>query len=111
VENGGWRPYANGKHDTLLDGHDEWLRQSLLQHGGNDEVTRHALRRGRKMEVSLRTLERAESKHRAWLRALALATVGLEAPAGVRLDRPRHVASPGWMEGLHGRIPQRRPRR
>ena len=82
LENGGWKPYANGKRDTRLDGHDDWLRKSFLQHGGNAEVVRQELLREHKVDVSLRTVERAVGKHRALLRAQALATVRFETPPG-----------------------------
>ncbi len=82
VEQGGWQPYASGKRDTRLDGHEDWLRTSFLQHGGNAEVVRQELLREHGVHVSLRTVERAVRQHRALLRAQALATVRFETPPG-----------------------------
>lgn len=79
---GGWRPYAGGSRATKLDAHESWLRDALVQHGGNAEVVRQELVATQAVDVTLRTVQRAVAPHRQALRAEALATVRFETPPG-----------------------------
>ena len=79
---GGWQPYAGGARAAQLDGLDDWLRDALVQHGGNAEVVRQELAAEKEVRVGLRTVQRAVRPHRRELRAQALATVRFETRPG-----------------------------
>jgi transposase len=86
LRQGGWQPYKKPARTSVLDGHQQWLRASFLQHRGNAEVVRQELERVHQVRVSLRTVERAVAPYRRELRAAARATVRFETPPGRQLQ-------------------------
>jgi transposase len=86
VRQGGWKPYKKPERSRALDEHSAWLKERLLQHGGNAEVVRQELEHEKKLSVSLRTVERAVEPYRQELRAEAKKTVRFETRPGRQLQ-------------------------
>jgi len=83
---GGYAPYQSPRRPCLLDGLEEWLRATFLQHRGNCDVVRQQLLAEHGRVVSLRTIQRNCQGLRAELRARAKATVRFETPPGKQLQ-------------------------
>jgi transposase len=86
VAAGGPVPFKTPQRPKTLDGHEEWLRERFLRHGGNADVVRQDLLAEKGLAVSLRTLQRAVQPYRQMLKAEALATTRFETPPGRQLQ-------------------------
>lgn len=86
LRQGGWQPYGAPQRKSKLDGLDEWLAESFKQHRGNADVVRQALISEHRIEVSLRTVERAVKPLRSELARLAEATVRFETLPGQQMQ-------------------------
>ncbi len=86
IDQGGYKAYKQPERKSLLDGHEEWIREKFLQHRGNAEVVRQELARAHGIEVSLRTVERAVAGYRRELEAAAKATVRFETVPGRQMQ-------------------------
>jgi transposase len=86
INKGGWVPYQPPKRDKALEGLDDWLEKTFLQHHGNADVVRQELQAHHEIEVSLRTVERAVQPFRQQLVAAGKATLRFETPAGKQLQ-------------------------
>ncbi|WP_221248490.1 helix-turn-helix domain-containing protein [Desulfuromonas versatilis] len=75
LRQGDWNAYRTPVRSKTLDGLEDWLEKSFVQHGGNADVVRQDLARLHGIEVSLRTVERAVQPFRQQLAAAAKATV------------------------------------
>jgi len=73
---GGYAPYQTPRRPCLLDGLQEWLRTTFLQHRGNCDVVRQQLLAEHGLVVSLRTVHQNCQSLRAELKA----TVRFETP-------------------------------
>lgn len=70
----------------ILDGLGLWLSEQFVQHRGNADVIRQELKKIHKIDVSLRTVERAVQPMRWEFEAKAQATVRFETPPGQQLQ-------------------------
>jgi transposase len=86
IKAGGWQAYGQPRRSGKLDGLDEWLSATFIQHRGNADVVRQELLRQHGISVSLRTVERVVQPLRQALRAEARATVRFETPPGKQLQ-------------------------
>lgn len=86
LRQGGYRPYAVPRRARALDGLEDWLQKRFRQHGGNADVVRQELLSERKIDVSLRTVERAVEPYRRELAAEARATTRFETAPGKQLQ-------------------------
>ncbi len=86
LRQGSWSPYAKRPRRGQLVGLEGWLRDRLLQHRGNADVVRQELWSEHRIEVSLRTVERAVASYRRELSAIAQATVRFETAPGKQLQ-------------------------
>lgn len=86
LKQGGYEPYKKPDRKRALDGLGPWLREHFLKHGGNADVVRQELLTEKKIDVSLRTVERAVRPYRRELTALAKATVRFETAPGQQLQ-------------------------
>ncbi|VVS94890.1 IS21 family transposase [Desulfoluna spongiiphila] len=82
----GWVSYQTPKRAKVLDGLEDWLEEAFRQHLGNADVVRQELLSQHKIDVSLRTVERAVKPFRQQLQAAAKATLRFETPAGKQLQ-------------------------
>jgi transposase len=83
---GGYVPYRGRGRPRTLAGHEAWLEERFLRHGGNADVVRQELEAEKGIRISLRTLEREVAPFRARLEAEARATVRFETPPGKQLQ-------------------------
>jgi len=83
---GGYASYQTPRRPCLLDGLEEWLRATFLQHRGNCDVVRQQLLTEHGRVVSLRTVQRGCQGLRAELKARAKATIRFETPPGKQLQ-------------------------
>jgi transposase len=83
---GGYVPYRGRGRPRTLAGHEVWLEERFLRHGGNADVVRQELEAEKGIRISLRTLEREVAPFRARLEAEARATVRFETPPGKQLQ-------------------------
>jgi transposase len=83
---GGPLGFGKPARQGVLGGHEEFLRERLIRHRGNADVVRQELLAEKGVAASLRTVERAVRRHRAALRAEALACVRFETPPGRQLQ-------------------------
>jgi transposase len=86
IEAGGWTAYRQPRRHKTLDGHETWLKERFVRHGGNADVIRQELTAERGIVVSLRTIERAVAPYRRELAAQARATVRFETAPGRQLQ-------------------------
>lgn len=86
LDQGGYQAYKQPERRGALAGLQEWVRTQFLQHRGNAEVVRQELVRQHRIEVSLRTVERAVEPYRQELEAAAKATLRFETPPGKQLQ-------------------------
>ena len=86
IRNGGWKPYRKPNKKSILDGLNEWLKETFFKHRGNADVVRQELQNQHNIKVSLRTVERAVKKHRNHLKILAKSTVRFETSPGKQLQ-------------------------
>jgi transposase len=86
VAAGGVKPFKSPQRPKLLDGHEVWLRERFIRHGGNADVVRQDLAAEKGLAVSRRTLQRAVQPYRQALQAAALATVRFETAPGQQLQ-------------------------
>ena len=82
----GWVPFRRPERTRALGGLEDWLAERLRRHRGNADVVRQELASEKKIEVSLRTVERAVAPFRRELEAEARATVRFETPPGRQLQ-------------------------
>ena len=64
VDAEGWIEYREPERSRALNGHERWLCEQMRKHRNNAEVVRQEFARGKGIEVSLRTVERAVEGHR-----------------------------------------------
>lgn len=83
---GGWSPYGQPCRPSQLEDHGDWIKEQFLRHRGNAEVVRQELSREKKLQVSLRTVERFVQPFRRELQAGAKATVRFETPPGKQMQ-------------------------
>ena len=83
---GGYVPYRGRGRPRTLAGHEAWLEERFLRHGGNADVVRQELEAEKGIRIILRTLEREVAPLRARLEAEARATVRFETPPGKQLQ-------------------------
>jgi len=86
LRQGGWRPAKAPERVSALCDLGDWLRETFLQHAGNAEVVRQELISQKKIEVSLRTVERAVKPFRMELEAQARATLRFETVPGEQIQ-------------------------
>lgn len=79
---GGPVPYRQPQRDSVLGGHEAWLRERFLQHRGNCDVVRQQLSKELGIDTSLRTVERACRGFRQELEASRRATIRFETAPG-----------------------------
>lgn len=82
----GYRPYRTPRRVGCLADLGEWLAGRYLQHRGNADVVRQDLQREFRINVSLRTVERAVVHLRREAMAQRLATVRFETAPGQQLQ-------------------------
>lgn len=85
IRSDGVHLYRQPFRASILDGMEEWLKESFFRHAGNADVIRQELS-GRGVVVSLRTVERAVKEHRDELRRKQIATVRFETSPGHQLQ-------------------------
>lgn len=83
---GGAVAFAKPARGSVLDGHDDWLRERFFRHGGNADVVRQELASELGIVIGLRTVEKRVQCWRRELRAHARATVRFETPPGHQLQ-------------------------
>jgi transposase len=83
---GGWVAYRRAERGSRLAGLEVWLKERFRRHRGNAEVIRQELLAEKRIEVSLRTVERAVAPWRHELAAEARATVRFETAPGEQLQ-------------------------
>src|SRR5690606_38618747 len=83
---GGPVPYRQPQRDSVLDGHETWLRERFLQHRGNCDVVRQQLSKELGIDTSLRTVERACRGFRQELEASRRATIRFETAPGEQMQ-------------------------
>jgi transposase len=83
---GGYVPYRGRGRPRTLAGHEAWLEERFLRHGGNADVVCQELEAEKGIRISLRTLEREVAPFRARLEAEAGATVRFETPPGKQMQ-------------------------
>ncbi len=79
-------PYRQPQRDSMLGGHEAWLRERFLQHRGNCDVVRQQLSKELGIETSLRTVERACRGFRQELEASRRATIRFETAPGEQMQ-------------------------
>ena len=83
---GQWRPRATPPPERVLDGLEDWLRQTFLTHHGNAAVVHQQLKKEHDIEVSLRCVQKAVAPFRRELAICNKATVRFETPAAKQLQ-------------------------
>ena len=83
---GGPVPYRQPQRDSVLGGHEGWLRECFLQHRGNCDVVRQQLSKELGIDTSLRTVERACRRFRQELEASRRATIRFETAPGEQMQ-------------------------
>lgn len=83
---GGAKPFARRERRSVLDGHDDWLRERFFRHGGNADVVRQELASELGIVIGLRTVEKRVQCWRRELRAHKRATVRFETRPGHQLQ-------------------------
>ncbi|ENO78325.1 integrase catalytic subunit [Thauera sp. 63] len=83
---GGPVPYRQPQRDSVLGGHEAWLRERFLQHRGNCDVVRQQLSKELGIDTSLRTVERACRGFRQELEASRRATIRFETAPGEQMQ-------------------------
>ncbi len=83
---GGPVPYRQPQRDSVLGGHEGWLRERFLQHRGNCDVVRQQLSKELGIDTSLRTVERACRGFRQELEASRRATIRFETAPGEQMQ-------------------------
>ena len=86
LRQGGYKPYRQPARRGALTDLKDWLRERFLRHRGNAEVVRQELVAEHKIEVSLRTVERAVEPFRKELETAARATLRFETPPGKQMQ-------------------------
>lgn len=86
LRQGGWAAYRAPRRERTLGEHGDWIAERFRRHRGNAEVVRQELSSELKVDVSLRTVERACAPLRRELAAEALATVRFETAPGRQLQ-------------------------
>ena len=86
LQYGDWKPCAAPSRSKKLDGLADWLAERFRRHDGNADVVRQELFDEKKVQVSLRTVERTVAPLRRELVAEARATVRFETRPGEQLQ-------------------------
>ncbi len=86
IRAGGWTPYKKPERAQTLDGLEEWLKDTFIQHHGNAAVVQQQLHKVHNITLSLRTVQRALEPHRSLIKARKIATTRFETPPGKQMQ-------------------------